>query len=173
MNFLFLINKSVGLCRYYSKSSVHRSKKNNWLDLVLEMPKDTTDHIARMQAHRQYKKVAKSKFPPSTVMLQVLGSGARGAPTGLYMFTDQSRYTVKIIYLIPILINYLFCSYLFNCGEGSQRLAHEHKLKLGKVEHVFFTSSSWKNVGGLPGVTLTLQDVGCANLHLHGPPRLV
>ena len=64
-------------------------------------------------------------------------------------------------------------SFLFNCGEGTQRLAAEHKFKLAKVENMFFTHTSWKNVGGLPGVVLTLQDSGCANISLHGPPRLV
>lgn len=64
-------------------------------------------------------------------------------------------------------------SYLFNCGEGSQRLAHEHRFKLSKVEHIFFTHTSWGNVGGLPGISLTIQDVGVPNITLHGAPGLV
>lgn len=50
---------------------------------------------------------------PGTVNLQVLGSGANGAPAAVYLFTDQARY-------------------LFNCGEGTQRLAHEHKTRLSR-----------------------------------------
>lgn len=38
-------------------------------------------------AHRQ--KVR--KYPPSKVYLQVLGSGAPGAPKSLYVFTEQAR----------------------------------------------------------------------------------
>ncbi|CAI6346770.1 unnamed protein product [Macrosiphum euphorbiae] len=92
----------------------------------------------------------KSKFPPGIVKFQVLGSGANGAPRCLYLFTDHSRY-------------------LFNCGEGTQRLAHEHKMKLSKLEHVFITHSNWLNIGGLPGLALTVQDVGVPNIELHGP----
>lgn len=65
------------------------------------------------------------------------------------------------------------CRYLFNCGEGTQRLAHEYKIKLSRLEHIFITSSSWDNIGGIPGVSLTLQDIGVENITLHGPPGLV
>lgn len=63
--------------------------------------------------------------------------------------------------------------YLFNCGEGTQRLAHEYKMRLAKLEHVFVTSASWDNIGGLPGVALTIQDIGVPTITLHGPPGLV
>lgn len=63
--------------------------------------------------------------------------------------------------------------YIFNCGEGTQRLAHEHKMKLAKLEHVFITHSSWLNIGGLPGLALTVQDVGVPNIELHGPQGIV
>lgn len=62
---------------------------------------------------------------------------------------------------------------MFNCGEGTQRLAHEHKAKLAKLEHVFITQASWKNMGGLPGTALTIQDVGVPEITLHGPTGLV
>jgi ribonuclease BN (tRNA processing enzyme) len=63
--------------------------------------------------------------------------------------------------------------YLFNCGEGTQRLAHEHKMKLSKLEHIFVTYPSWENIGGLPGVALTIQDVGVPEITLHGPAGTV
>lgn len=62
--------------------------------------------------------------------------------------------------------------YLFNCGEGTQRLAHEHKTKLARLEHIFLTRTSWSQVGGLPGLTLTVQDSGVPHLSLHGAPGL-
>lgn len=65
------------------------------------------------------------------------------------------------------------CRYLFNCGEGTQRLAHEHKMKLSKIEHIFITQPIWKNIGGLPGIALTIQDVGVPEITLHGPKGLV
>lgn len=68
---------------------------------------------------------------------------------------------------------YLNFRYIFNCGEGTQRLAHEHKMKLSKLEHVFITHSNWLNIGGLPGLALTVQDVGVPNIELHGPQGIV
>lgn len=62
--------------------------------------------------------------------------------------------------------------YLFNCGEGTQRLAHEHKTKLARLEHIFMTRTSWQRIGGLPGLSLTVQDAGVPKLSLHGPPGL-
>lgn len=74
--------------------------------------------------------------------------------------------------LISIKIMFWF-RYLFNCGECTQRLAHEHKVKLSRLEHIFITSKTWNNIGGLPGLSLTLQDVGVPNITLHGPEGLV
>lgn len=70
------------------------------------------------------------------------------------------------------LFEFLF-RYLFNCGEGTQRLAHEHKAKLAKLDHVLITQSSWRNIGGLPGLALTIQDSGVQNIVLHGPSSSV
>ncbi|XP_073997191.1 ribonuclease Z [Rhodnius prolixus] len=117
--------------------------------ILLEMPRENK-HAAALRNHRTKMKEKNSRYSPGTVNLQVLGSGAQGAPRSLYLFTDQSRY-------------------LFNCGEGSQRLAHEHKMKLSKLEHIFVTQGSWENIGGLPGVALTIQDVGVPEITLHGP----
>lgn len=62
---------------------------------------------------------------------------------------------------------------MFNCGEGTQRLAHEHKTKLTRLEHIFVTQNNWKCTGGLPGLSLTIQDAGVPNISLHGPPKIV
>ncbi|KAH8299850.1 hypothetical protein KR044_006872 [Drosophila immigrans] len=94
-----------------------------------------------------------SNVVPGSVNLQVLGAGANGSPCAVYLFTDQSRY-------------------LFNCGEGTQRLAHEHKTRLSRLEHIFVTRNTWNAVGGLPGLALTIQDAGVQQLGLHGPPHL-
>ncbi|CAG4979541.1 unnamed protein product [Colias eurytheme] len=117
------------------------------------MPKSNTGKTAEVQRQRLKLPRKGEKYGPSTIYLQVLGSGARGAPNTLYLFTDQKRY-------------------LFNCGECSQRLAHEHKVKLSRLDHIFITSKTWRNVGGLPGLSLTLQDVGVPNITLHGPEGL-
>lgn len=126
---------------------------SNLINLLKSMPKEPK-HIAEAQKQRKKIKEKSSKYVPGKVTLQVLGTGAEGAPTALYLFSDQSRY-------------------LFNCGEGTQRLAHEHKMKLGKLEHIFITQPTWKKIGGLPGTALTIQDVGVSEITLHGPKGLV
>lgn len=81
---------------------------------------------------------------------QVIGSGAPGIPAFIFFTTDQ-------------------VNYVFNCGEGTQRLCHEHHCKLSKIDHIFLTNLSWKNVGGLPGLLLTAQDSGITDLRIHSP----
>ncbi|KAG4074978.1 hypothetical protein HA402_014557 [Bradysia odoriphaga] len=116
------------------------------------MPREPK-HIAEAQKQRLKIKQKSQNYVPGTVNVQVLGSGAPGSPATIYLFTDQFRY-------------------LFNCGEGTQRLAHEHKTKLSRLEHIFMTRSNWERTGGLPGLSLTLQDTGVPNLTLHGPDGL-
>ncbi|KAL1494480.1 hypothetical protein ABEB36_010074 [Hypothenemus hampei] len=116
------------------------------------MPKEPK-HIAEAQKQRIRIKQKSANYVPGKVTLQVLGTGAQGAPRSVYMFSDQNRY-------------------LFNCGEGTQRLAHEHKTKLAKLEHIFVTQAVWRNIGGLPGTALTIQDVGVPQITLHGPEGL-
>lgn len=124
------------------------SSQHNLTDLLRTMPKEVK-HVAELQKLRQRQKDKTAKCVPNTIYLQVLGTGAAGAPRSLYMFTDQTKY-------------------LFNCGEGAQRLAHEHKMKMAKLEYVFVTYSSWDNIGGIPGLALTLQDVGVPEINIYG-----
>lgn len=109
--------------------------------------------MLRKDKQQQAAKKKTTPYIPGTVTLQVLGGGANGAPCAVYLFTDQSRY-------------------LFNCGEGTQRLAHEHKTKLARLEHIFVTRNTWPMIGGFPGLALTVQDAGVRELFLHGPPHL-
>lgn len=152
MTIILKIAKSIisasPFTRSYSKFSASNLKK-----LLETMPKEPK-HIAEAQKQRLVIKERQQKYVPGKVTVHVLGSGAEGAPKALYMFTDNARY-------------------LFNCGEGTQRLAHEHKMKLSKLEHIFITEPCWKNIGGLPGVSLTIQDVGVPQITLHGPEGLV
>ncbi|XP_052893807.1 ribonuclease Z, mitochondrial [Anopheles moucheti] len=117
-----------------------------------KMPLDPK-HIAEAQKQRLKLKQKVSKVSPGIVNLQVLGCGAPGTPASVYLFTDQTRY-------------------LFNCGEGTQRLAYEHKTKLSCLENIFMTRTNWERIGGLPGICLTMQDVGVPAVSLHGPPGL-
>ncbi|KAL1453353.1 hypothetical protein WDU94_007494 [Cyamophila willieti] len=110
-------------------------------------------HAQNLKFQRVKLREKNMKYVPGIINLQVLGSGAYGAPKSLYLFTDQSRY-------------------LFNCGEGTQRLAHEHKMRLAKLDSIFITQPTWDNLGGLPGLALTIQDVGVPEITLHGPEGL-
>ena len=75
-----------------------------------EMPKDNTLLLQKLRENRKNnaKKSAKNKVPSNLFQLTVLGNGSEGNPNALYVNTDRN-------------------SYLFNCGEGTQRLANEHK----------------------------------------------
>ncbi|XP_042858689.1 ribonuclease Z, mitochondrial-like [Penaeus japonicus] len=142
--------RNVHRCSFL-QSSGGVEAKNKVLELLKKMPKKVD--VKELQELRLARRQKVRKYPPSTVYLQVLGSGAPGAPRSLYVFTEQARY-------------------LFNCGEGSQRLAYEHRVKLSMMEHILITHKSWSNVGGLPGILLTLQDTGVPEISLHGPPGI-
>lgn len=158
MVFKFLFKRAYLYCNVDRFSVVPKSlsscvvKRNKLLDIISTMPKEKT-HVAAMQIQRQAKKNKKTKYPPVRAKMQILGSGANGAPRSLYISTDQT-------------------SYQFNCGEGCQRLANEHKMKLSKLSHIFITHSSWDNMGGLPGMALTLQEMGIPQLSIYGPKSL-
>ncbi|KAI8092716.1 beta-lactamase-like protein [Halteromyces radiatus] len=62
--------------------------------------------------------------------------------------------------------------YMFNCREGTQRLAVEDKVKLSKLKSIFFSRLQWECIGGLPGMLLTLADAGIQNLDLYGGKNL-
>ncbi|XP_055594347.1 ribonuclease Z, mitochondrial-like [Uranotaenia lowii] len=129
--------------RFFSAKAKNRPKT---------MPLDPK-HIAEAQKQRLKLKQKIIKTAPGIVNLQIVGSGAQGAPASVYLFSDQTRY-------------------LFNCGEGTQRLAYEHKTRLSCLENIFMTRTSWDRIGGLPGICLTMQDVGVPSVRLHGPPGL-
>lgn len=57
---------------------------------------------------------------------------------------------------------------VFDAGEGAQRLAVEHKVRIGKMSHIFLTSHRQSSLGGLPGMLLTLFDAGVTDIQLTG-----
>ncbi|ETW09117.1 hypothetical protein, variant 1 [Aphanomyces invadans] len=59
--------------------------------------------------------------------------------------------------------------YLFNAGEGLQRLCMEHRVRLAKLHHVCLTEIASSTVGGLPGLILTVSDTGKKGLNVFGP----
>lgn len=52
-----------------------------------------------------------------------------------------------------VVLHYDNQRYMFNCGEGTQRLCVENKLKLAKMKNIFLSRVNWDCVGGLPGMS--------------------
>lgn len=40
------------------------------------------------------------------------------------------------------------------------------------MEQIFLTRRSWHSIGGIPGLSLTIQDAGVPQITLHGPTKL-
>lgn len=51
----------------------------------------TNEHITTAQKQLMKAKERSLKYVPGTVNLQIVGSGSKGAPASVYLFTDQSR----------------------------------------------------------------------------------
>lgn len=80
----------------------------------------------------------------------MVGNGGLGMPTGVFIHCDNQKY-------------------LFNCGEGLQRLSNEYHIKLLRISQIFITSVRWRNLSGLPGMGLTLKSGGADKVTINGP----
>uniref|UniRef100_A0A4W6FJB6 Zinc phosphodiesterase ELAC protein 2 n=1 Tax=Lates calcarifer TaxID=8187 RepID=A0A4W6FJB6_LATCA len=120
---------------------------------ILGLKARQKEPLRRLKIRENRNKRGFDDHGPSTVYLQVVGAGSRDNAASLYVFSEFNRY-------------------LFNCGEGTQRLLQEHKLKAAQLDNIFLTSLSWENVGGLSGMILTLKDTGVPECVLYGPPQL-
>jgi len=112
----------------------------------------TLDRLSIFNNRRSKMKQKYEILPPHQIDWQVIGAGQLGAPTSLFLITDTSLY-------------------VFNCGEGTQRMANISLAKsINNTRNVFITGRSWKNLGGLPGICLTLKGYGEREITVHGPP---
>lgn len=113
------------------------------------------EHFKRLREENrevQLKKMQKTKrdeIESRELRLHVLGNGSSGSPTNVVLSCGHD-------------------TYLFNCGEGTQKLCMEYRVKMHKIANLLFTSSRWKNVGGLPGYLITAQGLGLADFRIHG-----
>ncbi|XP_063148646.1 zinc phosphodiesterase ELAC protein 2 [Candoia aspera] len=112
-------------------------------------PKDSLRHLRT----REKRHGATDRKGPNTVYVQVVAGGSRDMGASIYVFSEYNRY-------------------LFNCGEGIQRLMQEHKLKVAHLDNIFLTRMNWANVGGLSGMILTLKETRVPKCILSGPPQL-
>jgi ribonuclease BN (tRNA processing enzyme) len=72
-----------------------------------------------------------------------------------------------------LVLNFETKRILFNCGEGTQRLCNQYKVRVTKLEHIFLTRATWEHTGGLPGMIMTMSDSKALRLAIHGPPNLL
>ena len=108
------------------KNSLNTKCLNRYLSYNLfetklkDMPKDNSELLEKLRENRKNnaKKNANNKMASNLFQLTVLGNGSKGNPNALYLNTDRN-------------------SYLFNCGEGTQRLANEHKYNVFNFNHLF------------------------------------
>jgi len=77
----------------------------------------------------------------SQVTIQVLCVEAIDSITGLVIITNNHRI-------------------LIDCGEGTQRLCIEHKIKLSKISAILFTDISPQRILGFPGYYI-MHEVYC------------
>ncbi|KAM3348342.1 hypothetical protein ACQJBY_021935 [Aegilops geniculata] len=93
----------------------------------------------------------------TTSYVQILGTGMDTQDTApsILLFFDKQRF-------------------IFNAGEGLQRFCTEHKIKLSKIDHIFFTRVCSETAGGLPGLVLTLAGMGDEGMSVNiwGPSDL-
>ena len=105
--------------KIYKKDILRKDKRKEVLKLVLskisKMPKEEP-HLAPLRECRNAKRRRDAiKGVPHNVYFQIVGNGTTGGARSLFFYTDVNRY-------------------LFNCGEGTQRLTNlilkKHNLKI-------------------------------------------
>jgi ribonuclease BN (tRNA processing enzyme) len=111
-----------------------------------------------------------------TSYVQVLGGGISG-PTPISHHFDGTEWCSSILLFLEngsrVLINagnahasdhspiniIDSCDSLICIGEGAQRMATEHKMRLSRCQCILITRISHETIGGLPGMLLTLNDI--------------
>ena len=151
-NLFYLFYRSVRYSSKFLKKPLPWSLEDHLrMETVAEAtrPKELTRE--QMRSARKSEKKTRKTYASGHLSLQVLGNGSEGVPTCLYVNADS-------------------CRYMFNCGEGTQRLCIEHKLKLLRCDNIFITHNSWKNMGGTLGLALTLHELAVPECTFHGNP---
>ena len=127
-----------------SSSSFRRRRRKRWGDFH---PRERrafalNDGMTNGAQHRPKSALA-SPVQLGTCYAQIIGLGTdtdgKDTTPSVLLFTDKKRYC-------------------FNVGEGFQRFCVEHKLKMTRLERVFFTRTTSKATGGVIGMLLTLAD---------------
>lgn len=79
----------------------------------------------------------------------------------MFNFTTVTHKSSDFSHPLVLLTNREGYKFLFGkIPEGSQRIMNENRFKLGKLNRIFLTGTltSWAEIGGLPGLFLTISD---------------
>jgi ribonuclease Z len=89
------------------------------------------------------------------------------------MKTSISVLTTRSLETMPSFILHAEkSSYLFNCGENTQRAFNEYKHRITRISATFITRNSWNVFGGYPGLMMTMADSDLKNTRLFGPDKI-
>ena len=83
------------------------------------------------------------------VQIHVLSTETMELSPTLVVSTDKERYILRLQFAWQA--SQYLCRFMFNVGDGIQRLCMEHRIRLSKLRHIFLTQLTVKEVGGLPG----------------------
>jgi ribonuclease Z len=125
------------------------------VEILEQLPSNPLKRMKSLQMQTKKHKVLSENVlqRPYRIYWQVIGAGNLGASSNLSLVTENTLY-------------------MFNCGEGTQRAGTFilHNKSVAQTKNVFITQSNWKNLGGLPGLCLTLRGFGIPKINIHGPP---
>lgn len=85
--------------------------------------------------------------------VEVIGCGSHDCSSSIQLFFDSGRY-------------------LFECGDGTQRVCTELGTKLSRLRSVYLSSLSAPSIGGLFGLMLTIADAGKQRVSIAAPMGL-
>ena len=83
------------------------------------------------------------------VQIHVLSTESMELSPTLVVSTGKERYILPLPFACQT--SQYLCRFMFNVGDGIQRMCMEHRIRLSKLRHIFLTQLTVKEVGGLPG----------------------
>ncbi|KAF0691187.1 Aste57867_17535 [Aphanomyces stellatus] len=95
------------------------------------------------------------------VSMEVLGTGTDGTESSVVFSVKKHGIYSDDVTVVQ--------RYMFNCGEGTQRLCNEHGLKLGFMNTLFLSRVDPLTCSGIPGMILALGTCGTRDLDIVGP----
>lgn len=135
---------------YLGKASKPDSPSTKRIDCIKRMStnnkeseRDRNNGTRAIAEQQKQKKRYEAPVQLGASYAQIIGLGTdtdgKDSTPSVLLFTDKRRYC-------------------FNVSEGFQRFCVEHKMKMTRLDRVFFTRTTARTSGGLVGMLLTLAD---------------